>query len=432
MVDFFHILRSFDDEKKFTGENFQAYKREFQMTFQVDGVLWAIITGVLPHPSTTVTSPPPSKDSADSPAPASVASATKITAAQWEQHSANAASALYKTIKSDAVRAEHIKDNSTGPEIWKSLLATYQRDSRATRFEYKAPFYNPIHDPTLPVDDYVSSVVRASERLGSIGHPPPPLEIVDSVIMHVHPSFATARSILMAQTKEPTLEEVRAFFNEFERDMKLQKTGGPEIQTALLAEAQALAAKVSKSKSKSKEGDSKETRRSKGHRRHSLSDDDGEGFDWLNTQGGKGCHRCGRDGHRSSRCMATMPQHVKDQIMEEAKSHHVRIAESSDEGSENSGGDWYRANVARIAGNTLAKARNPTTAFHASSSSSPSKPSSHRSEEHFSSHAKWAAGAASDSEYESGSDDDENSSISPQEVKAAIIHAKGVMKRLRV
>lgn len=41
------------------------------------------------------------------------------------------------------------------------------------------------------------------------------------------------------------------------------------------------------------------------------------GFDWLNTKERDVCHRCGRPGHRSSRCMADMPQWVKDKIMRE-------------------------------------------------------------------------------------------------------------------
>ncbi|KAJ7161632.1 hypothetical protein C8R46DRAFT_1283905 [Mycena filopes] len=71
-------------------------------------------------------------------------------------------------------------------------------------------------------------------------------------------------------------------------------------------------------------------------------DDDGSGadsdssssFDWLNTKAREDvCHRCGRPGHRSSRCMANMPQRIKNKIMERAERARANrvVASATDE-----------------------------------------------------------------------------------------------------
>ncbi|KAF5311373.1 hypothetical protein D9611_012573 [Ephemerocybe angulata] len=105
-----------------------------------------------------------------------------------------------------------------------------------------------------------------------------------------------------------------------------------------------------------------------GYRRRagdSSDDDAGSDYDWGNTRGGDACHRCGRPGHRLTKCIIDMPQRVKDKIIQDArKARRARAAGKEDaklvhmESDAESDDDWHynpiqhsmnvRANMASV------------------------------------------------------------------------------------
>ncbi|KAG6821828.1 hypothetical protein H0H92_000635, partial [Tricholoma furcatifolium] len=106
----------------------------------------------------------------------------------------------------------HFK-NTTPPQsanaVWISIKGDFQKDSRARRFEYKRRLYNPIHDIEKPVAAYIQDIVDAAESLATLGHKPANVDVVDSILMNLHPNFSIPRTLLTAQQSEPSLAVVK-------------------------------------------------------------------------------------------------------------------------------------------------------------------------------------------------------------------------------
>lgn len=279
-MDISTALKTFDPQNKLNEENFGAWVCEVNMTFVMCPNFLDHLSGKIPEPSDT------SKQ------------------INWISKDMEIISTIYKTIALNAIRTNHIKPFSAKPrqtahQVWTSLKDTFIRDSRALRFELKRRLYNPVHDPSLPVMDYINDIVNAHGALSDLGHSPPPVDIADSVLMHLHPSYDMVCASLVSQSAEPSLETIKKVLDDFYRDGKL-KDGGAGAQSAFYVRKE------------------KETSRRKSTE---SSDDDGEDleYDWGNTRGKDACHRCGRPGHQSSKCIVNMPQKVKDSIIKSAR-----------------------------------------------------------------------------------------------------------------
>lgn len=252
----------------------------------------------------------------------------------WLAVDSQARIAMYKTTSSNAVRSAHFKNilPPAGPQtagaVWSSLKAEYQKDSRATRFDLKKRLYNPVHNTEQPISQYIQDIVSAAESLVALGHPPASADIVDSILMNLDPSFAVVRTMLTSQPTEPTLEIVKKMLVDQE-DERRAITGESLVETAHYSK------KKTKGRPKKDNSDS----------------EDGDGT-WLNPDNDDACHRCGKPGHRSSRCMLNMPQHIKDKIMKEArqrrkgKGKRRSRSSSSDESPE-------RSNAVRFVGDEV-------------------------------------------------------------------------------
>ncbi|KAF4618043.1 hypothetical protein D9613_012872 [Agrocybe pediades] len=135
---------------------------------------------------------------------------------------------LYKTISANSTRDAHFKDTSpaqTAKDVWESLKSEYQKDSRASRFELKKRLYNPVHDVDQPISVYIQDIIAASEALTALGHPPSPLDIVDSILMNLDSSFGIVRTLLTSQPNEPTLAAVKKMLTDQE-DTRVALSGG--------------------------------------------------------------------------------------------------------------------------------------------------------------------------------------------------------------
>ncbi|KZV95578.1 hypothetical protein EXIGLDRAFT_582417, partial [Exidia glandulosa HHB12029] len=198
--------------------------------------------------------------------------------AVYDETEESALLALYSTIASDGLQARHVKPDASSRDVWKSLCAEFEGNNRSQRMQLKRALYMPVHDPSVSIIDYIHGVVSASDRLAALECAVKEHDIVDSLIMNLDDSWSIVRTILTSQATEPKLEAVKATLisheqntmarDEYSADAHAVRSGGRRHRSR------------STSRSRTRSG----------------------GFDWLNTKERDVCHRCGRPGHRSSRC----------------------------------------------------------------------------------------------------------------------------------
>ncbi|KAF8592317.1 hypothetical protein K439DRAFT_1610677 [Ramaria rubella] len=234
-----------------------------------------------------------------------------------------ARSALYKMILSNAICAMHFKETSPlqmANTVWLSLKTEYRKDSCATHFELKKCLYNPIHDISKPILAYIQDIVDAAESLSNLGHPPAAIDIVDSILMNLDPSFAIVCTLLTTQTSEPTLTAVQKTLTDQE-NMKLALNGGSgDKEQGMYAKRRGKKMKQTGKQMKKPDLDSD----------LDLGLDDPPLYDWLNLNNKDICHQCGRPGHQSLQCIADMPQSVKNKIIKMARKQHKYASPSND------------------------------------------------------------------------------------------------------
>lgn len=212
-----------------------------------------------------------------------------------------------------------MKADSTSAECWASLTKEYQKDSCSTRFELKRRLFNPVHDTTQPISTYLESIVNASEHLAAIGHKPSSTEVVDSIIMHPDPSWNLIKTILVSQSDDPTLDQLKSTLLEHEGQMQIRRAEEDNRSDGGVA-LYSSRRKGSGRDQGSKHGKGKPTRReadSDGSLSGSGKDSDSsqkKKFSWLKPKSDKDCHRCGLPGHIARVCMYDMPRYVKDKI----------------------------------------------------------------------------------------------------------------------
>lgn len=298
------LLTHFPAASKLNGNNWATYSTELEVTFFMVEDVWAHISG----------------ECSPRPTPSSAAASSDADLKSWDDLDALALLILWRTVADLTVRDTHIKKGKTASSIWSSFKAAFEKDTRSHRFELKRRLYNPVHNPMHPISKYIQDIVSASESLTALGHAPPPVDVVDSIIMHLdvtHPEWKLVRNLLTTRSSDPTLDELRSLLMEHECVGKLDK----RVESDAAGESSALHA-LGKGKGKGKS--KKSCHRSPGparsgsasdHGGHSSSGTDGQSHSWLSPRDPKrDCHRCGRRGHLARYCMFDMPDHVKDMI----------------------------------------------------------------------------------------------------------------------
>lgn len=281
VVTVFTCLQSFNKAKRLNGKNWPHWKQEFSMIFMPLRLVKHMSSDA-PRPS--------EKDAGD----------------VWDELEESAVLALYSTMD-DSLQARFVPPATTSRTAWKNLCAEFEGNTRAQRMEFKRELYRPRHDPEKPIADYIQGIVSAAGSLTALGHTIAPADIVDSIIMNLDESWTLVYTLLTTQAHEPKLEEVKAALSAHEKHNPLRE---------MSESAHAVRAGGRRRKSRSRSRSRRRSRSRSRRRSHSRPRQSG-GFDWLNTRDRDVCHRCGRAGHRSSRCMADMPDWVKDKIMQE-------------------------------------------------------------------------------------------------------------------
>jgi len=182
-----------------------------------------------------------------------------------------------------------IEDLESGAEAWEKLKAHFERSTMGQRMAARQEFYEITHDPSRPVATYVQAITAGRKKMEALGCKIEDDEVKDVLLMHLDSSFLSIRTIILAQSTEPTLDQVK--------NTLLSSSAVDSVDIKMESQDVALAARG-------------RAQRPGGGGREGVVD--GE-YQWCDPNN-NGCHRCGRPGHQALRCMFNMPQHVKDRL----------------------------------------------------------------------------------------------------------------------
>jgi hypothetical protein len=193
---------------------------------------------------------------------------------------------LYMAIEEDFQYL--VEDEDTASAGWAKLKDHFQRSTLGARMVARKEFYDITHNPNRPISQYVQSVLAAKSKLVSLGCAITDTEVMDVLLMRLDPSYHPVRITILSQKSEPKLEDVKAILtaSSASHDVIIKSEPVEELLAA---------ARVDHSKR--------------------VSQVDDKGLRWCDTDRDGVCHRCGRPGHIAARCMYSMPQSIKDWII---------------------------------------------------------------------------------------------------------------------
>ncbi|KZP19321.1 hypothetical protein FIBSPDRAFT_694216, partial [Athelia psychrophila] len=187
-----------------------------------------------------------------------------------------------------------------GTGAYTKLKTKFEASNFSRRVALRKAFYGAEHDPSLPVEVFVQSVLKARAQLVLVGVEIDDVAAKDVILMNLDSSYATVKTSLLTQPSEPTLETIRTILSSSSNFVD------PEISPTITIKSEpgetALAA------SHSSHGSSATP-----HRESSGGEGkkDSQGLTWCDSTNDSHCHRCGRTGHYALRCVRDMPPEIK-------------------------------------------------------------------------------------------------------------------------
>ncbi|KAL0563712.1 hypothetical protein V5O48_018351 [Marasmius crinis-equi] len=287
---------------KLEGEtNWHPWKKDMQMVFNADGETWDIVTGVT-NPGT---------DTAE---------------LRSHRKKDTVAFSVIRSLLSPSIRS--IVDElstSSGSTAFATLKAKYEGTTWSRRITLRKVLHSVTHDPSKPIDVYISAMKTACQQLTDIGVDVDDTYYKDLLLSNLHKDYIQVRTTLLASaTGEPTLQTVTSTLSSsgpiirFDPDAPVIKQ--EPMDTALaLSRFDEIGSRPQSYRPRAKSGSGKSGSGAlQAHGRH-----------WGSMEN-EGCHRCGTLGHKALWCIMDMPDDVKKWCLnrKEERSH---FADSDEE-----------------------------------------------------------------------------------------------------
>jgi gag-polypeptide of LTR copia-type len=202
-----------------------------------------------------------------------------------------------------------VEDLESGAEAWQKLKAHFQKSTMGNRMQARKELYAVEHDPSRPVDFYIQALTSAKKKLTALGCVVDS-ELKDILLMNLHTSFHPIRTNILAQSTEPSLDEMKTLLT--------SSTAADDYK-----QESPIAALLVNSRGKGSHY---------GHKHGSstsCSQVDEHGFKWCDTSNDTGCHRCGHPGHIAARCVHNMPPSIREWVFSNTSSNANTVQEQA-------------------------------------------------------------------------------------------------------
>ena len=193
-----------------------------------------------------------------------------------------------------------LKGITSGYQAFQTLQTFFERSTMGHRMNARREFYSITHDPSGPIEIYFQALLAAKSKLKALGVDVDDMEFKDVLLMHLHSDFYHVRASILAQKNEPSLDDIKT--------MLMGAVSATEVP-GIVIKQEPIELSMAATRGRFAKVPVK-VDQSSGH-----GSVDSKGYRWCNPVDNPGCHRCGRTGHVSARCMYDMPQHVKDWLM---------------------------------------------------------------------------------------------------------------------
>ena len=189
---------------------------------------------------------------------------------------------------------------------WSTLKTAYNKSTMGRRIRARDAIDSVEHDISRNMDFYIQSVVSAFEVLKNLGETISDTAIGDHILRHLHPSYNSVRTTILAQEVEPKLDKIKA--------MLLGSASSDFVKSEPM-ESGLIARFGGRQAGKDKA------------RREPEVDGFQEGkYRWCDKGNNDNCHRCGREGHIARLCARDMPSSIKDLVISGARAYAAHRA----------------------------------------------------------------------------------------------------------
>lgn len=227
---------------------------------------------------------------------------------------------IYSTLSKSI--AELVGDEySSGLACWKKIIGYFERSSIQNRIAARQALYSFRHDPDHHIDFFFATFEKLRDAVKNLGGDIDDTEALDLVMLKLDASHDAQRAHILSTMESPTYQSVKTF---------LRSKAGPklnikteDVEVSILGAANVAQRGGGRSGGVRGAGGGARSGVGEGFRSDENSGSDGgtasfpviDGRTWCCPTNEGRCHRCGQVGHVAMRCMASMPQSVKDWIM---------------------------------------------------------------------------------------------------------------------
>ncbi|KAF9021881.1 hypothetical protein BDZ89DRAFT_1137707 [Hymenopellis radicata] len=206
---------------------------------------------------------------------------------------------------------KHLVTKASGAlAAWKALRADcLHGDTRASIAAW-LNFISIKHDIDRPIGVFLSAVTTAASRLEALGQKPSDFQVIATWLGLLNVNYSATKATAYRRFAELKLDEVETFLKDARSD---RDDSSPESRPReeTVAKPEPVEASLKAYTAPRRAGGSAGVSRNVAKFPSSSSGP----FRWCSANHNDQCRRCGRTGHIADRCIADMPQHVKDWVV---------------------------------------------------------------------------------------------------------------------